>query len=233
MRLQDDRSFDELKVQMRNLIHLFSHDLRNPLVNITALVTEIRELVDSASAGDVSVLSNEFPEVISLLEQSVERMNAMIIGANDIYHSMFDTVEVADVSLRQLVDRAIERSKKLPGVDFSIGSLSNIQADELAMTRIVEQLVSNAMRAMAEKGGVISISSERRGKNDVIIVRDTGRGMTGEEINRAFDPFYSTTAGAGMGLAIVKALIESHHGRVWCESRLGAGSIFYISLPRS
>ena len=226
------RELELFRDEMRQLVYVFSHDMRNPLVNMKALLNEMRDSLQEVREGDLKLLEQGIPDTLEMFEQTVEQMNEIIRGANDIYHCMFDDIECERVELQQLVERISNRLGNSPGIEFSIGKLPSVWADPLAVSRVVEQLLDNAVNAMGANGGVISISANRRAGSDVLVVRDTGEGIPEEEMKRIFDPFYSrSNSASGMGLAIVKALIEAHSGSVWCESRPGAGSIFYVSLP--
>jgi len=223
-----------LQDEVRQLIYVFSHDIRNPLVNMKALLGEMNQLLEEGRRDDSKTLAIEMPELISMMDQSVERMSDMIRGANDIYHSMFDELEIENVDLRPLVERVKSRFGKLSGIEVVGGNLPVVRADSLAMTRIVEELLKNALNAMQGKSGKISISVERQGGDDLLIVRDEGIGMSAEEVRHAFDPFYSKSGSeAGMGLSIVKALAGAQGGKAWCESEAGAGAVFYVSIPVS
>lgn len=227
---------EELQERVKQLVYLFSHDMRNPLVNMKALLGELKELVDEAHRGNRETLDTELSEVVSLLEASIERMNSMIRGANDLYHCMFDAIEYEEVDLHELAGRMASRFESHNGIEFSIGELAVVHADPLAMARIVEELFANASASMGGKGGTISVSSEKRGDSDVLIVRHSSRRMSGEDIARVFDLFHSGSEAARgegrAGLAIVKALVEAHGGKVWYESGRGGGTVFYVSLPR-
>lgn len=228
---QQDRQAETFRHGVKQLIYLFSHDLRNPLVNMKALLSEMQQLLKEAGAGHQEALDVEMPEVVALLAQSVARVDRMIGGANEIYHCMFDELACEEIDLGELVARVVARFRDRAGIEFTVGVLPKVYADPLALTRIIEQLLRNAVNATEGKGGVISLTAERRGAKDLLIVRDTGSGVSGEDIERLFDPFYSRS-GEGMGLAIVKALAEAHGGRVWCESGPEAGSTFYVELPQ-
>lgn len=228
----EGRQLEAFQGGMRQLLYVFSHDMRNPLVNMKALLSELR-----ASFQDIGEAENgpdglqkERLETLQLLEQSVEQLDRLIFDANDIYHCMFDDLEPEEVALQELAERVAARFDDRSGVGFSIGRLPSVWADPLAMSRVIELLFEHAVQALRGDDGVVSITAGRDGANDLVVVSDTGRGMSDEELSRVFEPFRSHSAGAG--LAVAKALIEAHGGRVWCESGPEKGSVFYISLPQ-
>jgi len=158
----------------------------------------------------------------------------LIHGVNDIYHSMFDTLACERLDMEALVQGELQRRMMLEkGSDLSV-SLSirhNFWADPLVMRQMVGALLDNA-RAASQLDGHISIATEKRSGLDVLAVRDTGCGIGESDLKYLFQPFFSRQEGsAGMGLALVKGWAQAHGGKVWCESKLGAGSIFYIGIP--
>jgi two-component system nitrogen regulation sensor histidine kinase NtrY len=231
-------SGDELsavKQDMRQLIHHFSHDLRNPLVNMHALLSDMKSMLAEADAGRPAVLKKEMPETVELFEQSVARMSDIINGTNDIYHCMFDKPECESVDMQKLLERVLSRfESRMSNIDVSLGLQPDIRADPLALARVVEQLIDNAVQSMLSVGGKLTVSVEREDDSLILVVSDSGCGIHQDDLEQIFLPFYSTKEGAsGMGLAVVKALTEAHGGRVWCESKPDDGATFYAMFAAS
>ncbi|MDT8376007.1 MAG: HAMP domain-containing sensor histidine kinase [Mariprofundaceae bacterium] len=224
---------DAARQDMRQLIRHFSHDLHNPLVNMQALLNDMKLMLAEAEAGRPAVLKKEMPEVINLIEQSVDRMGELINGANDIYHCMFDELECEAVDMRELTERVLNRFEgRLSNIDISLGPLPDLRADPLALARVVEQLIDNAVKSMQPAGGELALSVEIGDDSGRLVVSDSGCGISRDDLEQMFLPFYTTREGAsGMGLAVVKALTEAHGGRVWCESEPGNGATFYATFP--
>ena len=108
--------------------------------------------------------------------------------------------------------------------------------DSVRMFQVMENYLSNAIRYTPEKG-TIELSFEEREKEYVVQVRDTGRGVDPAELENIFLPFYrigeKLKGSTGLGLSIVKGIMEAHGGRAWCESEgEGKGSSFFFSLPK-
>ena len=111
------------------------------------------------------------------------------------------------------------------------------EVDPGRLTQAWLQLVSNAVR-YSEDGSRVTIGSAARDDRLRLWVRDEGQGIDAEDLGRVFDRFTrgraateSGAPGSGLGLTIVKSVIEKHGGRVWAESRPGAGATFYFVLP--
>ena len=108
-----------------------------------------------------------------------------------------------------------------------------LMADPELLHRALSNLVLNAKDAMPE-GGRVSISAQNHEGTVEIRVSDTGLGMTPEECQRLFTPYYTTKQhGTGLGLAIVQSVVADHAGTITVESREGQGATFVITLPRS
>jgi len=111
--------------------------------------------------------------------------------------------------------------------------LSPIAADPDLLHRALSNLVLNAMDAMPE-GGMLVLRTSRQSENARIEVSDTGKGLTPEECERLFTPYYTNKAhGTGLGLAIVQSVINDHGGRISVRSEPGQGTTFVIELPNN
>jgi signal transduction histidine kinase len=108
-----------------------------------------------------------------------------------------------------------------------------LMVDPELLHRALSNLVLNAKDAMPE-GGVVTLSARKRESKVEIRVSDTGEGMTPEECERLFTPYYTTKQhGTGLGLAIVQSIVADHAGTIAVESSAGDGATFVITLPRA
>ncbi len=130
-------------------------------------------------------------------------------------------------------------------IDFHIGDLWPIEADEAQFGQVVNNLIINACQSMPE-GGVITITAENTlldGKNEFqikqgryvkVMVKDEGIGIPKEQLQKIFDPYFTTKEkGSGLGLAVVYSIIKNHEGHIDIESTVGAGSTFTFYIPAS
>jgi PAS domain S-box-containing protein len=110
--------------------------------------------------------------------------------------------------------------------------LPRITADGVQLQQVLMNLMLNGIEAMNQTGGVLTVKSQPEDGHVVISVSDTGIGLPPEKADRIFDAFYTTKPqGSGMGLAISRSIIESHHGRIWATANDGRGASFHFSLP--
>jgi len=108
-----------------------------------------------------------------------------------------------------------------------------LSADSELLHRALSNLVLNAMDAMP-KGGTLTLSAKPHGDQVELRVADTGEGLTPEECERLFTPYYTTKQhGTGLGLAIVQSVVADHAGAIAVQSRPGGGAIFVITLPKA
>ena len=99
------------------------------------------------------------------------------------------------------------------------------------LRRVLENLVKNAMQAMT-RGGTLTLQSGETSEAVWVSVTDTGGGIPQEQINRIFEPFYTTKKkGTGLGLMIVQRIVRAHNGRIELESHVGRGTTFRLWLP--
>ena len=136
--------------------------------------------------------------------------------------------ELAEATLRlfepQLAKSRVEAKSELDP------RLRPVQADPEQMTRVLRNLVLNAIDAMPD-GGRLTVRTLALAGGVRLEVSDTGQGLTPEECERLFTPYYTTkTHGTGLGLAIVQSVVSDHRGRISVESQPGKGSTFRIEL---
>ena len=110
-------------------------------------------------------------------------------------------------------------------------ALTSINADAEQLWQTVLNLIRNSCEAMPD-GGELTIGTWREGKQALLRVSDSGKGMSEEQVKRVFEPFYTTKKeGTGLGLALVQQIATEHGGHIECESASGKGSTFTIFLP--
>jgi two-component system, NtrC family, nitrogen regulation sensor histidine kinase NtrY len=105
-------------------------------------------------------------------------------------------------------------------------------ADTKLFVRIFGNIILNAFQASVESSVTVVIKLDVKENQAIISLSDNGPGMPPEVVDKVFIPYFSTKeTGSGLGLAIAKQGIEQAGGRIWCESKVGEGSVFYIALP--
>jgi len=164
----------------------------------------------------------------------VSRMNTLIHGINSVYHAMFDDISCENMDVLPLLEREIKRYGQKHGmpenVSISMQVSGTIWGDPLWVAKMFAVLIENALQSMQGEG-CLSFEMKKRSGLDVLSIRDTGLGIGKSDLQYIFQPFFSLTGRQGMGLALVRAWMQAHGGKVWCESRQDVGSIFYVAFP--
>jgi len=111
--------------------------------------------------------------------------------------------------------------------------LPRVTADRVQLQQVLMNLMLNAIEAMKETGGVLTVKSQRDENGRVMIsVSDTGVGLPAGKADQIFNAFFTTKPqGSGMGLAISRSIVESHGGRLWATPNDGRGAAFHVTLP--
>jgi signal transduction histidine kinase len=114
-------------------------------------------------------------------------------------------------------------------------NLPDVWADRDRLLQVFENLIGNALK-FTERGGRITIGATPRAHEVLFWVADTGAGVSADNIPHLFDRFWQAhkaerRRGAGLGLPIVKGIVEAHRGRIWVESTLGRGTTFFFTIP--
>jgi len=111
--------------------------------------------------------------------------------------------------------------------------MPNVLADRVQLQQVFMNLMLNAIEAMKDAGGKLTISSRRAPEGQVMVsIEDTGVGLPAENTERIFDAFHTTKPqGTGMGLAITRSIVEAHGGRVWANANQDGGATFHFTLP--
>jgi signal transduction histidine kinase len=117
----------------------------------------------------------------------------------------------------------------------TVGPLPAVVADRTALEQILGNILNNAIIYLDPgRPGEIEITGERNGDETIFRIRDNGRGIAPEDMDKVFAPFRRAgkqdVPGEGMGLAYVQTLVRRHDGRIWCESEVGAGTTFAFAL---
>ena len=220
-----------------DFVSAVSHELRTPLAAIKGYAS----LLASGQFGPLATAQRERIEKIEkhsdLLAQFINNlldiarlesgrvtMEHRPIPINDFL------MAVQDVVTPQLEAKHIRFNIDRDGVNELVGDSSHLQ-------RVFVNLLSNAVKYTPE-GGSIRVGLKREGSTVLVTVSDTGCGIAAEdqgklfqEFYRAHDPINQQVRGTGLGLALVKRIVEAHQGRIWMESEKGKGSTFSVSLP--
>jgi PAS domain S-box-containing protein len=235
--LQNER-LRELDRVKDEFIALVSHELRTPLTSIRGYLELV---IDDAEAGGVPA---ELREWLKVIDRNADRLLSLVedlllsaqahSGSLALAESEFDAGTVVRQCAEACAPAAAARGIRLDCV-AEPGLL--MMGDPGRIAQVVDNLVSNALK-FTSAGGRVELLATRWDEGVRIEVADNGMGIPADEQDRLFDRFFRTTrvqneaiAGAGLGLSIVKAIVEAHRGHISCRSVEGEGTTFTVDLP--
>jgi PAS domain S-box-containing protein len=240
--------------ELKRFTYTISHDLRAPLVNLKGFAGELAsalEVIRSTfhvilpqldeqhrSAVTMALLA-DVPEAMGFIDASVTRMdhyiNALLklsrLGRRDLVLEQVDMEALTQTTLVTLAYQIEQRKTRV-----TVGPLPAVVADRTALEQIMSNLLNNAVIYLEPgRAGEIEISGERNAEETLFHVRDNGRGIAQEDMDKVFAPFRRAgkqdVPGEGMGLAYVQTSVRRHGGRIWCESAPGVGTTFSFTMP--
>jgi two-component system, NtrC family, nitrogen regulation sensor histidine kinase NtrY len=219
----------------RELARRLAHELKNPLFPLQLTVENLAR----ARALPPAEFDEIFRESTSTLGAEIANLKK-IIGRFSDFSKMpkpeFERIDAKDVleRVRALYANAAQTDGAKTHFETELADTPMpIEADPELLHRALSNLVLNAMDAMP-KGGTLNLSARPKGESVELRVSDTGEGLTPEECERLFTPYYTTKQhGTGLGLAIVQSVVADHQGTIAVESRSGQGATFIITLPRA
>ncbi len=203
-----------------------NHDIKNGLVPIRNV---LRHFADVANENPED-LPAVFRERSGTLESGVEYLETL--AAN--YARLSPKFDGGVVSVRAVVDDVVRGmlSGTVDVVTDVAGNLPKVRSDAVVLRRILENLVGNAIEAAHSASGGVTVAAHLVASNVRIVVRDTGRGMSDQELERAFEDFYTTKPdGTGLGLSIVRRLVLDLEGSLKVETEPGVGTSVMVDLP--
>ena len=234
--IEDISREKELEREKMNFQFMVIHDMKSPLIAMLGLAKRLQEhhgemdnskleryLSSIRSAGEQ--LEDQVVEFLEYCRQATGRLQLHIAPVN-----------ITDI-LNQLLERHSPRAaEKNITLTIKHGTEASIQADPQHLQRLFENLLDNAIK-FSRNGDRVVIKSKERKREVIVQVRDTGPGITEDDLPFIFDAFHRAksteeSAGHGLGLSAVKTIAREHNGRVSVESIQGEGTVFTVRLPK-
>ena len=225
-RIEEQRLRLEKLAAIGEVTTMVGHDLRNPLQSIE---------------NATYYLNNELPH-LQITQKTMEMLqviNDSVDYADKIIRDLQDLSAVKKPTLRNnnintIVKETLSQVETQENIELitKLGHLPEIKADKDMIKRVFLNLAINGIQAIKEKGGKLKVSTKKTKESVEITFKDTGIGISKENKEKIFTPFFTTRAkGMGVGLAICKKFVESHGGSIEVESKDGKGSTFTVMLP--
>jgi signal transduction histidine kinase len=216
---------------MGELAASISHELKQPIV---AAMTNARTSLRWLKRDQPDM--EEACDAIHRIVKDGTRANEIIDRLRSLYKKVPPQQELVDVNdiIREMVvllrgeanRYAVSMRMDLPF------DLPKITGDRVQLQQVLMNLMLNAIEAMKETGGVLTVKSQMEDCRVLISVSDTGVGLPSDKTDQIFNAFFTTKPqGSGMGLAISRSIVESHGGRLWATDNDGRGATFHFALP--
>lgn len=233
-----NRRLSQVNQMKDDIVSTVSHEFKTPL-------TSIKGFLSLLLSGDIGPLAEDQKKFLKIIESSAERLHSLVLDLLDLSRLEgggikmdFEPVAIPDLIAQcrqehepQALQRQIRLETRVPP------SVPSVLGDNKWLRQALDNLISNAIK-FTRPGGKVTISALDQGEMVRLTVEDTGMGIGPEDKDRIFDRFYrarsrdvSNAPGTGLGLTIVKFIVDKHEGNVWVESELGKGSRFHCVLP--
>lgn len=213
---------DERFSAVGHLAAAIAHEVRNPLASLSGAVQLLK-------------VDEEEERLMEIVQREISRINELV--TRFLQSTRSTAFHPVPTDLEELVNEVVETFSQdqqyagLIQVHVMFQSLTPMPLDRERVRQILWNLLLNAAQAMPE-GGSIRVSGERVGLRVRLMVSDDGVGVDSKDLNRLFDPFYTTrVGGTGLGLATVDRCAREHGGEVWVRSKEGQGTTFAVWLP--
>ena len=232
---QRTKALEGTNAELESFSYSVSHDLRAPLRAIHGFARILLE-------DHQTKLDPEAQRLLGVIDQNTRRMGQLIddllsfsrLGRKELASAPVDMTEMARVVADELRRAEPERNGQL---EIRIDALRPAQGDRALLRQVLSNLLQNAMKfTRARPHAMIEVGSRPDGTETVYYVKDNGAGFDARYVDKLFGVFQRLHSaeefeGTGVGLAIVKRIVQRHGGRVWAEGKVNEGATFYFSLP--
>ena len=235
--LQDRvQELEDANDSLEAFVHSVSHDLRAPLRSLAAVMQLFLTTLDGK-------LENQDVVLVSRISNGIDHMVQLIDGL--LLFSKLGRKELATTSVsmnevvREVCNDIMARENHNRHIDFRVDWLPDIQADPVLIKQVWANLIDNAVKYTRKtEGARIEVGAEADSQKVVYFVKDNGAGFSMQYAHRLFQNFQRLHSqqefpGVGIGLSLVKRIIEKHGGQIWTEAAVNAGATFYFSMARN
>lgn len=235
--VRDITNFRKTQEMQSVFISAVQHELRTPIAIIKGYASTL-------GRDDVEWDSQVIRENVAIIEDEADRLTDLVedlLTASKIQAARELRLNIADTDLASLAARSVARLESQTRHPFVLSFSDDfplIPGDELRLRQVLENLLTNAIKYSPEDR-TITIGGRFTEQRVTVFVRDEGAGIPKDQIDKVFERFYrvddqltSRTQGTGLGLYLVKAIVEAHGGEISIKSQVGSGSTFFFTLPR-
>ncbi|RPH32089.1 MAG: PAS domain S-box protein [Bacteroidales bacterium] len=243
------------KNELENYLYVASHDLRSPMVNIQGFSQRLQRQSDSIQGILAeckldeetkvklgSIAHDGIPKTLNFILSNVTKMDTLINGLLQISRTGRIKMNIQKIDINHLFKTIIANNNfqiSEISAQIIVNDLPNCYGDENQLNQLFSNIIGNALKYRDKKRQMtIEISGHIHFNKVIFSIQDTGIGIPPKYLDKIWDVFFrvdtnSTESGEGIGLSLVKRIIDKHKGKIWVESTEGVGSTFYIELQKN
>lgn len=228
---QKESLLNELAHQNQELsdyAHMVSHDLKSPLRSIDTLTAWLKE--DYKDAFDTNG-----EKTLNLIRANVEKMDTLINGILEYSTIGKDQIEIYDVDLNNLIDNILTIIQIPDNIKISRADLPIIKGDKYRLQQLFQNLISNAIAYNDKENGTIEIGVTDKNKFWEFYIKDNGIGIEEkyfDKIFKTFEKLENNGESTGIGLSIVKKIVDLYGGNIWLTSQVNQGTTFFFTIKK-
>ena len=220
---------EHLNQELSDYAHMVSHDLKSPLRSIETLTTWL-------SQDYIDLFDDNGKNTMHLIKTNVQKMDTLISGILEYSTIGKNQIEVYDVDTDKLVTELLHSTHIPKHISITKSKLPIIKGDKYRLQQLFQNLIGNAIKYNDKDQGVVKIGVEDQENYWQFYITDNGKGIEEayfEKIFKTFEKLENNPDSSGIGLSIVKKIVELYGGKIWLESQVGIGSTFYFTLKKA
>lgn len=238
--------------ELESILHIANHDLRTPLVNIAGFSGELsksfQDLQKTLEKVDdpwelkkelTEKLKEDFSDSLDLISAGATKMKLMLDGLSHLVKAGFSAAKIERLNMNILIGTLLKTIRfqiQQAQTEIAVEELPDCLGDNSQINHVFLNLLENAIKHRdPSQTGKIRVSGRMNNGYSIYCIEDNGPGIEVGNLEDIFKVFYrlnpAKNNGEGVGLAIVRQIVNRHNGKVWAESEIGRGSNFFVKLP--
>ena len=249
---QYNRELERSNRELQDFAYVVSHDLRAPLVNLQGFSHELalscerlRSVLADVQMPEAkrrelsTLLEEDIPEAIEFITTNATKMDGLLSGVLQLSRVGQAALTIRPLDINQMLSEIVASRQfaiEQAGASVQVDSLPNCSGDELQINQVFSNLLDNALKYLEpNRLGVIRVCGQEEPNQVVYSIEDNGIGIAAQHQDSIYKVFHRLDpqrgTGEGLGLTIVRRILDRHGGKIWVESEVNEGSKFYLSLP--